>query len=417
MTQSDGFRYLRRHLQTGLEVALGDTPVVCLLGPRQCGKSTLAMHHDPTRPYLSLDDARYLALARSDPDGFVAELPARVTLDEIQRAPELVLAIKRAVDADRRPGRFLLTGSADLLQLPLLADSLAGRMECLYLHAFTESEKEHTKGAFLRSWIEGGLDVELTGSRHPKPSDLPARLVAGGYPEVQRRPPDRARQWLRQYLKSIIERDIADVARVQDAHDLSHLIELLAHRTGSLLNVLELSNSTGSTRRTIEHHLAILEKLFLIRRLPAWHRNATRRLVKSAKIHLCDSGLAAMLAGLHVDQWMEERSRFGHLLESFVLEQLNALAGWTDPDLRFWHYRDKDQVEVDCVITHGARIYAAEIKAARTVTPADIRGLHRLASLGGRNFRSGIVLYDGDDTLPIPGTPFLAVPLSKLWRL
>lgn len=417
MTQTDATPYIRRHLQAELAVALEDTPVVCLLGPRQCGKSTLAIHHGPERTYLSLDEAQYLALARTDPQGFVAELPQYVTIDEIQRAPELILAIKLAVDADRQPGRFLLTGSANLLQLPRLADSLAGRMECLYLHPFTESEKERSKGKFLRTWLDGELEVELTGTRSPAPSELPARIVAGGYPEAHRRTPSRARQWLRQYLRSIIERDILDVARIQDGNDLSQLIELLANRTGTLLNVTELSNATGSTRRTIENHLSILDKLFLIRRLPAWHRNATKRLVKSPKIHLCDSGLAAMLAGLEAGQWLDERGRFGHLLESFVIAQLTALAGWTDPDLRFWHYRDKDKVEVDCVVSRGTKIWAAEIKAARTVTAADTKGLERLATLAGRDFQSGIVLHDGSDTIPIAGTPFLAVPISKLWQL
>lgn len=418
MTQSDAeLPYIRRHLQSGLAAALGDTPVVCLLGPRQCGKSTLAIHHDPRRTYFSLDDAQYLTLARQDPTGFVADLPPFVTIDEIQRAPELVLAIKQAVDADRRPGRFLLTGSANLLQLPKLADSLAGRMECLYLHPFTESEKQGAKGAFLQTWLEGNLAVQLTGTRAPAPSQLPARLVAGGYPEANRRTPTRARQWLRQYLKSIIERDIHDVAQIKDGDDVARLIELLANRTGTLLNVTELSNATGSTRRTIENHLAILEKLFLIRRLSAWHRNATKRLVKSPKIHLCDSGLAALLSDLALAQWIDERQRFGHLLESFVLQQLIALADCTAPDIRFWHYRDKDQVEVDCILTCGNKIWAAEIKTSRTVTATDTKGLQRVATLAGKDFQSGIVFHDGDNTLPITGTPFLAVPISKLWEL
>ncbi len=409
--------FIGRHLQASLDAALKDTPVVCLLGPRQCGKSTLARHQDPDRQYFSLDDAHYLALARQDPEGFVAEMPAFVTIDEIQRAPGLVLAIKRSVDSDRRPGRFLLTGSANLLQLPQLADSLAGRMECLYLYPFAEAEKEERPGGFLQTWLAGELSVELVGSTAPRPSELPARLVSGGYPEVSRRPPARARQWLRQYLASIMERDIHDVARIRDGESLRRLLELLAHRTASLLNISELSNVSGNTRRTIEHHLSILERLFLVRQLPAWHRNATKRLTKSPKIHICDTGLAAMLSGLSADDWLDERGRFGHLLESFVLQQLIAMAGWTDPDLRFWHYRDKEQVEVDCILSRGGKIWAAEIKSARTVGNADAKGLQRLAALEGRNFQSGIVFYDGDSVLPLCDGAFLAVPLSKLWTL
>ena len=377
----------------------------------------MAAHQAPSRAYITMDDANYLDLARRDPQGLVADLPAYVTLDEIQRVPDLILAIKRSVDADRRPGRFLLTGSASLLQLPRLADSLAGRMECIYLQPFTESEKEGSAGHFLRDWMDGKLAVRLTGDHPPQRSSLPARLVAGGYPMACRRSPARARQWLRHYLHSIIERDIHDVAQVKDGEDVARLIELLAQRTGMLLNVSELAVALGHTRLTIERHLAILEKLFLIRRLPAWHRNASKRLVKTPKAYLCDSGLAAMLSGLTEDGWMGERQRFGHLLESFVLQQLIAHAGWTDPDLRFWHYRDKDQVEVDCVITRGSTLWGVEVKAAATVDSSDVKGLRRLAEQAGSDFATGIVFYSGNDILPLGDPRFLAVPLARLWEM
>jgi predicted AAA+ superfamily ATPase len=364
-----------------------------------------------------MDDTNFLEIARRDPQGLVADLPATVTIDEIQRAPELLLAINRSVDADRRPGRFLLTGSANLLQLPRLADSLAGRMECLYLHPFTEAEKVGAAGQFLRRWTEGHLTVQLAGSQPPQRLALPARLVAGGYPTACQRAPERARQWLRHYLHAIIERDIHCVAQVRDGEDLARLIELLAHRTGTLLNMAELASILGQTRLTTERHLSILEKLFLVRRLSAWHRNASKRLVKAPKIHVCDSGLAAMLAGLTAEGWIAERQRFGHLLESFVLQQLMAQAGWTDPDLRFWHYRDKDQVEVDCIITRGATIWGVEVKAAATVGASDAKGLRRLAEQAGTDFASGIVFYAGDDILPLGDPRFLAVPLAKLWEM
>jgi len=409
--------YVERHLQDSLRIALSDTPVVCLLGPRQCGKSTLAAHQGPKRTYISMDDANYLDVARRDPQGLVADLPAYVTIDEIQRAPDLILAIKRSVDADRRPGRFLLTGSANLLQLPHLADSLAGRMECIYLHPFTESEKEGSAGHFLRDWMKGKLNVRLTGSHASQRSTLPARLVAGGYPMACRRSPARARQWLRQYVHSILERDIHDVAQVKDGEDIARLIELLAHRTGTLLNVSELASLLGHTRLTMERYLAVLEKLFLIRRLPAWHRNASKRLVKTPKVHLCDSGLAAVLAGLTADEWISQRDQFGHLLESFVLQQLIAHAGWIDPDLRFWHYRDKDQVEVDCVITRGSAIWGVEVKAAATVDSSDAKGLRRLAENAGSEFSAGIIFYSGNDIMPLGDSRFLAVPLYKLWEM
>jgi predicted AAA+ superfamily ATPase len=193
-------------------------------------------------------------------------------------------------------------------------------------------------------------------------------------------------------------------------------MELLAHRTGTLLNVSELATVLGHTRPTTERYLAAMEKLFLIRRLPAWHRNAGKRLVKTPKVHLCDSGLAAVLSDLAAEGWVRERQRFGHLLESFVLQQLIAEAGWSDPDFRFWHYRDKDQVEVDCVITRGACVWGVEVKSAATVDAADARGLRRLAEQAGSAFASGIVFYAGSDILPLGDPRLLAVPLAKLWE-
>jgi len=401
-----------------LAEALEDTPVVCLLGPRQSGKSTLAQRFDPSREYISLDDQNYLALARNDPEGFLAQLADRVTIDEIQRVPELTLAIKRSVDANRRPGRFLLTGSANLLQLPRLADSLAGRMECLYLHPLTESEKSGSSGVFLRTWMSGGLAEVLPPSRGPAASELPHRIVAGGYPDAFFRTPQRARRWQQQYVQSIIERDIHDVAEVKNGQDVARLLEFFSHQTASLLNISATANTLGHTRPTVERYLSILEKLFLVRLLPAWHSNRNKRLVKTPKIHLCDSGLATALADLRPNQWNQERTRFGHVLESFVVQQMIAMGGWTDGEPRFWHYRDKDQVEVDLIIEVGSEIWGVEVKAAANAQSADGKGLRRLAEAAKGRFRGGLVLYDGDAVLPLQrDLNIYAAPLSKLWKL
>jgi len=409
--------YLQRGLQENLLVALADTPVVSLLGPRQCGKSTLAAVLDPERLFVSLDESAYLKLALEDPQGLVSELPERVTIDEVQRAPGLTLAIKHSVDTNRKPGRFLLTGSANLLQLPQLADSLAGRMESLYLHPFSESEKCQSPGQFLALWLEGKLTTRLAGSRKLERSGLPARLLQGGYPEVCHRTAKRAQTWLQQYGHAIIERGISDVAKVKDGADLARLMTLLAERTATLLNVSELASSLGKARQTVENHLAILEKLFLIRRLPAWHQNATKRAVKTPKVHFCDCGLAAALNGLQAGEWLAERSRFGHLLESFIVQQLIVQASWSQPQLRFWHYRDKEKNEVDCVITSGRRVWGVEIKLSRSVSQVDTKGLRKLAEYSGIYFQAGIVFYDGHDILPLGDHRFLAMPIEKLWRL
>lgn len=409
--------YLERGLQGRIAEALRDTPVVCLLGPRQSGKSTLVSRMAPSRQMVSLDDAAYLKLAREDPQGFLAGLADQVTIDEVQRAPGLTLAIKRSVDHDRRPGRFLLTGSANLLQLPKLADSLAGRMETLHLHPLTESEKAGSPGLFFQKLMADGFKPELVGSRPPAPSTLPGRLISGGYPEAVRRGPARAQDWLRQYLQSVIERDIRDVARLREGSDLLQMMTLIAERSGTLLNVSGLATSLKKARVTIENHLAILEKMFLVRQIPAWHENATKRAVRTPKLHLCDCGLAAALMGLEIEDWLTERERFGRLLESFVVQQMHALAGWFQPHLRFWHYRDKEKNEVDCVITRGRKVWGVEVKLSQSVSSSDAKGLHKLAEYAKGNFQTGILLYDGDDTFAVGDPRILAVPIAKLWEL
>jgi predicted AAA+ superfamily ATPase len=231
------------------------------------------------------------------------------------------------------------------------------------------------------------------------------------------RGPARARQWHRQYLTAIIERDTKDVARIKDGHHLARLLELLALRTAGLLNMSGMAQELGLYRETVEHYVGILERLFLIRRLPAWHRSAARRLIKAPKVHVIDSGLASMLSNLEERDWTDSRDRMGHLLESFVVQQIVTQATWTDPDLRFWHYRDKDQVEVDVVISRGSKTWGIEVKAASSIHTRDGGGLRRLASQCGKSFQSGILLYAGSDVLPLGNGPLLAVPLRKLWEL
>lgn len=411
-------RYIERHVERALADALKDTPVVCILGPRQCGKSTLALRQAPARTYLSLDDQAVFHLAKTDPQGFIGELPEYVTIDEVQRVPELLLAIKLSVDFNRKPGRYLLTGSANLLQLPRLADSLAGRMELIHLHTFTEAEKEGAPGRFLEDWLEGKLDTTLSASEPPKASSLPHRMIAGGYPDAFQRSPRRARLWQAQYIQSIIERDIHDISQIKEGRDVARFIEYMAHQTAQLLNVTETAKALGHTRATVEKYLTLIEKLYLLRQLPAWHRNTRKRLIKSPKIHICDSGLAAALADITEAMWMQDRTPFGHLLESFVVQQISSQASWESTGIRLWHYRDKDKVEVDCVLTRGKNTWGVEVKAAGSIQSSDAKGLRRLAEQAGKDFAGGVVLYDGASILPIDKKLNLyAVPISKLWEL
>ncbi len=406
-----------RPLLAAVRAALVDTPVVCLLGPRQAGKTTLVRQFEPKYGYVTLDDPATLAFAQSDPSGFVAALPDPVILDEVQRVPELLRTIKLSVDRDRRPGRFLLTGSANLLLLPRLGDSLAGRMEVVDLQPLTAAEQARQRGRFVDALLEGKLKPALATAGEPDTLGLAARVVMGGFPEAVRREPERARAWHRQYLRAVLDRDVHDVARVRDTRELARLLELLSLRTAQLLNVANLSNELDLRRETVEHYFAVCERLFLVRRLNAWHTNRATRLIKTPKVHLVDSGLAATLAGSTANDAIARRECFGHLLETFVVQQLITQAGWTAPELEFSHYRDKDQVEVDLVINRGREVWGVEVKSAATVTPADGAGLRRLADQCGKYFRGGVVLHAGTSTVKLAVENCLAVPLARLWDM
>lgn len=405
-----------RLIEPTVRTALADTPVVCVTGPRQSGKTTLVRDMEKNRAFYSLEQDVHYRFASSDPDGFIASLPDYVCLDEVQRVPALFHALKISVDQDRRPGRFLLTGSANPLLVPKASESLAGRMEVVQLQPLTEAEKERKPGRFLSDFLSGGFKPRLRPKATLPKSTLEQRLVAGGYPEALVRTPDRTRQWHRQYLRSLIERDVKEVARIRGANELERLMKLLALRTGQLLNISNLANDTGLHRETIEHYIAVLERIFLVRRLPAWHSNASRRLLKSPKVHFLDSGLAATLIDLTLDNWNDDRDRMGHLLESFALQQLTAQAAWSDPNLNFWHYRDKDQVEVDVVLTRGRKVWGVEIKASVSLGSDAGQGLARLANKCKKDFVHGIVLYNGQDIFPVNGERILAVPLRELWK-
>ena len=412
---------LPRTIVRGLEDALADTPVVCVLGPRQCGKTTLVRTLAPKRAFITLDDTVLLDAAVADPKAFIAALPAQVTIDEIQRAPGLLPAIKKSVDEDRKPGRFILTGSANILLLPRVADSLAGRMEIIRLHPLTESEKARASGGFLSALVNGTLAPKVLGSRakpakSAKSATLVERVAAGGYPEPLTRTAARARRWYSQYTTAILDRDVRDIATIRDSGDLRRLLEMCAIRTATLLNSASLATDLGIARATLDGYFAILERMFLVRRLPAWHSNASRRLIKAAKLHVVDTGLGAALASLSPQDLNGSREKFGLLLESWVVQQITAQTAWTDPSLQCYHFRDKDQLEVDLVITRGTRVWGVEVKAGTSVNASDCRGLERLATLAGKNFVGGIVLYDGADCLSM-GRGILAVPHAWLWEL
>ncbi len=404
-----------RYIEPRVLEAMADTPAVLIHGPRQCGKTTLAQMIGRKRvyAYMTFDDATVLAAGREDPVGFVDRLPERVILDEVQRLPELFVALKRAIDRDRRAGRFILTGSANVLLVPQLSDSLAGRMEILPLFPLAQCEIEDTKPRFLDELFTGRLKVSHTGRLG---DTLTERILRGGYPEVLKRAKGRRRrEWYRNYIETLVQRDIRELVRLSRLDAMLRLLELAAGQSAHLLNVSELASPFQLSRPTIRDYVTLLQRIFLVDFLPPWHSNRVKRLIRTPKLHLTDTGLAGALLGLNEGRLMEERGLLGQLLETFVYNELKRQASWNETDFTFFHFRDKDTVEVDLVIQQeGGRFAGVEVKAAGTVTEKDFRGLRRFQALVGKGFAAGVVLYDGEHLLPF-GERMFAAPISALW--
>ena len=417
----------RRLLTKPLTDALVDSPVVLVNGARQTGKTTLVQSLAAQRPatYLTLDDIGVLSAARSDPQGFLAGLSGPVVLDEVQHAPGLFPALKAAVDKQRTPGRFLLTGSANVLLLPKLSESLAGRMEVLTLWPLAQAElvpAEHAGAA--GNLVDALFSDALFAERMPAGQDLPAtepadlirRLLGGGYPEpLARSSPERRRAWFNSYLTTILQRDVRDIANIEGLTDLPRLLALLASRTSSLLNQADVSRASGLPYTTLLRYLALLEATFLVQMLPPWSSNLGQRLVKAPKVTLCDTGLAASLLGLDGERLTGDGAMRGQLLETFVTMEMRKQAGWSRTQPGLFHWRTAAQQEVDLLLEDAAgRLVGIEVKASGTASASDFKGLKALAEATGSRFLRGVVLYSGNQTVPF-GERLHALPLSALW--
>lgn len=408
----------QRHLTPLVAEALSDTPVVLLLGARQVGKSTLAKALLESRPegrYLTLDDPAIRRAAEVDPTNFVARPMGLTVLDEIQLAPQLFRLIKAEVDKDRRPGRFLLTGSANVLVLPKLSESLAGRMELITLEGLSMSEiAGHSSNLVDRLFkaVPPSLQhLELDREA------LISAILAGGFPEAWGRAAGRRRsQWFESYLQTLLQRDVRDLSQIEGLTQLPRILELLSVRSAGLLNLSELSRTLAIPLNTLKRYLGLLEALFILTTLPAWSSHLGKRLVKSPKLMLRDTGLMAHLMGAEQARLKRDPDLLGGLLETFVAGEVRKLLSWSQHRVKLFHYRTLPGQEVDLLLERAdGHVVGLEVKSSASIQSKDFRGLHSLSETLGDAFHRGVVLYTGNEVLPF-GPKLWAVPVSALWQ-
>jgi predicted AAA+ superfamily ATPase len=415
----DYMKMLRRLLTDRLLDALADTPAVLVNGARQTGKSTLVQSTelgDPSRQYLTFDDPGILAAARRDPNGFVAGLNTLVTLDEVQHVPEIFPVIKAAIDREREPGRFLLTGSANVMLLPKLSESLAGRMEVMTLWPFSQGEMHGVRENFVDTLFSQKL-VGWTGKIAAVQRErLLETVVAGGYPlAVARQNATRRDAWFQSYVMTMLQRDIRDLANIADVTAVPRLLAVVAARAGSLLNFADLSRTMALPQTTLKRYFALLESTFLVQLLRPWARNLGKRVIQTPKVYLNDTGLLAHVMGITVDRLKSEGNLVGAILENFVLMELRKQSTWsaTQPELFYW--RTASGQEVDVVLEDRAgRLVGIEVKAAATLGANDVRGLQALASAAGKHWMRGVVLYGGTEVIPFSAN-LHGIPIARLW--
>ena len=404
-----------RLLETHIKEAMQDTPVVLICGPRQAGKTTLARHiAGQDMRYVTLDDELTMLAAKEDPVGMIRSID-RAVIDAIQRAPQLLLAIKKSVDEDRRPGRFLLTGSANVMTLPTVADSLAGRMETLTLFPLSQSEI----GGTSRNWLDSVFSGKIPQINKPLiGKNLIDAVIRGGYPEVLQRTSQRRRTaWMRQYVASMIQRDVRDVANVEDLDLLPRFLRALSEVSGQMCNYSKLGGHVGLSHKTASRYIGIFEQIFLLRKIEVWTSNRLHRMVKTPKIQFLDSGILSTMLGITHSEVEKDRRRLGNMLETFVFSELYKHASVSEGDYNLLYYRDHDKFEVDVVIENSrSTVVGVEVKASATVSKNDLRGLKHLQEVSGEKFSMGILLYDGLETLPV-GDRLWAAPFSTLWGI
>jgi predicted AAA+ superfamily ATPase len=407
-----------RHATALVADALADTRVVVINGARQTGKSTLArlvLSSAPNAGAFYLDEAAARDAAQTDPTGLVRH-DGLLLIDEIQRVPELMLAIKFEVDRDPRPGRFLLTGSARLLGLRDLPDALPGRSETIELWPLSQGEIDGTPDGFVDAAFRSGSDLRIEAVTLSR-ADYLSRALRGGYPEaVRRTAPRRRTRFFESYLADLIARDLRQIADIERPNELRRLLGVLAATTAGLSVPHRISSDVGLPMTTLRRYLDALELVYVIRRIPAWSSNLTARAVGTPKLLFTDSGIAGHLARMTLSRGVHPLANIGPILENFAIGELARQLTWSCESAQLAHYRDRDNYEVDAILEYDSGdVVGVEVKAAETVRTDDFRGLRRLHRRLGDRFLAGFVLYAGTQQLSF-GDRLTCLPLAALWQ-
>ena len=398
---------INRTILKDLQEALAVFPVVLLCGARQVGKSTLVL--SLCEHYITLDDITQLDGARADPKRFIQDLPRPIVIDEIQKAPELLPAIKEEVDRKRKNGDFLLTGSANLLGYKKVKESLAGRMGVMELLPLSCREMANRADANLADDL---FSAEWPNNKTPQSGNLLLdSLLQGGYPELQRIHTQRGRNlWFSSYVSTYIERDVRDIGELRHIDRFIHLLNILAPRSATLLNKAELSRTAGIEQKTLTNYLSLLEMVFQIKRIQPYSTNLGKRFVKSPKLFFTDSGVLCHLLGLNSKETLRNSSHYGAILETFVFTELLKAVQYSESPTRLWHYRTSDQHEIDLLIERDGKVIPVEIKAAKTVRKKDFKHIEDLQSRNS-TVKNGVIFYQGEQLVPFGKNYAMPIPM------
>lgn len=405
----------KRNIMPVIEKAITRSRVILLNGARQVGKTTLANEISKRKDYsyFTFDDELTYLAAVGNPSGFISEIKKPVILDEIQRVPELFLAIKKEVDQNPDPGKFLLTGSANALLIPKLGDSLAGRMEVIDLMPLSQGELNGTKEVFIDAVFNKWTVKNKINSINKE--DLYKKIIFGGYPSIQRLDEEDCLAWMRNYLNLILKRDIKDLAQIEKLTELPNLLKILSSRVSNLLNIAELSRECKIPAKTLHRYFVLLETIFLVNSQPAWSTNISQRFLKSPKVYMLDSGLLSYLLDTNIEKAMANSTHMGKIVENFVVSELRKQATWSKIITQMYHCRTASGQEVDIILEdRSENIVGIEVKSSQTVGTSDFNGLKYLKDKVKDKFVMGIVLNTGSSIIPFDKDLY-AMPINALW--